>query len=78
MAFSLVQYFVDFEFFAFAFVELGSTDAVHFAFQLVVDVEIGPDGTFEVLLLHTGIRAFDDLYHFGTVGVEFIVPLRWF
>jgi hypothetical protein len=55
--------------------ELRLADTCHLPFQLVVDVEVGSNCAFEVVLLHAGITAFDDLQHFGAVGVEFVVPL---
>ena len=42
-------------------VESITPDAVKLSFELVVDVKVGSNGTFKILLFHSSISTFDDV-----------------
>ena len=41
----------------------------------MIDVEVSPDCTLKIVLLHARVIALDDLYHLCAVGVEFVIAL---
>lgn len=67
---------VDFEFLVISFCELSCSNICKLAFQLMVDVEVSSNCALKIVLLHAGVVALDDLYHFSAIRVEFVVALR--
>ena len=76
MIFGLIQDIIDLEFLMASLSELSGSDIGKFSFQLMIYVEVGPNRTLKVVLLHARVVALDDLDHFCTIRVEFIVTLR--